>query len=90
MKREMEFCCGSGKAGYFEEAQYPAADGRYRYMPYRSGSHYLMCKGVREKGRAKCSYEENGVRTYFVVVGIPEYGVLELREFRRSDAEGGR
>ena len=83
VKREMEFYYNAGRVGYFEEEQYPAADGRYRYMPYRSGSHYAMGQLARKKGRAECNYELDGIKTYFAVVGIPEYGVLELREFRR-------
>ena len=89
VKREMEFCCGGGKAGYFEEKQYPLKDGIYRYEPYRSMHHFRMCQLVREKGSAQCSIEIDGVKSYFDAVGIPAHGLLELKAFRPSRGTAG-
>src|SRR5262245_58114707 len=81
MTRDLEFTCGGGTAGRFDEPTFPRAPGRYKYEPYRSGSHYLLGMQLTTKGRAECEYVDEGRTVRFAVIGCPEYGVLELSDF---------
>jgi hypothetical protein len=80
MRRDF-FLLGGGAIGYFEEQEYPFADGRYRYMPYRGPGHLMMQRQVRNRETSQCYYEDNGRRVSFRVRECPEYGVLVLSNF---------
>ena len=75
---------GSGAVGSFEAHEYPRADGRYRYMPYRSYSHYAMHELLKTGGMPRCYFDTEEVRVVFSVRDCPEYGVLELYDFKSS------
>ena len=70
-----------GAVGHFEERQYPSAPGRYRYMPYRSSSHYFMGREFATKGHALCDFDDGDRMVEFTILSRPEYGVLELGDF---------
>jgi len=76
---------GAGAVGYFEESEYPRSDGRYRYMPYRSYSHYMMHEARKDGGIPRCYYDVGGIHVSFGVRDCPEYGVLELYDFKSSE-----
>jgi len=80
--RELEFSYEGMPVGYFEEAAYPTAPGRYRYMPYRGEGHYRMQAALRAGARPRCIF---GSSASFAVLECPEYGVLELVDFRCED-----
>jgi hypothetical protein len=67
--------------GIFMEAEWPREDGRYRYMPYRGLGHYRMQTRRREKGSARCYFDDGRERVCFTVADCPEYGVLVLVDF---------
>ena len=48
--RELDFMFEGGAVGYFEESEYPRDAGRYRYMPFRSYSHYAMHQARKDGG----------------------------------------
>ena len=81
---ELDFMFEGGPAGYFKEPEYPCCDGRYRYMPYRSYSHYAMHEVRKCGGIPRCYYDVGEVRVSFGVRDFPEYGVLELYDFKSS------
>jgi hypothetical protein len=81
---QLDFMFEGGPVGYFEESEYPRCDGRYRYMPYRSLSHYAMHELRRAGGVPRCHFDVGGVRVTFAVRDCPEYGVLELYDFQSS------
>jgi plasmid stability protein len=80
---KIEFSYDKGPVGCFQMSECPQKPGVYPYMPYRSGSHYLMHKNLRETGIAECTYVTNDGLVRFKVTGCPEYGRLELSDFRR-------
>jgi len=75
---------GAGPAGIFESGEPPRSDGRYRYMPYRSGSHHAMQCLLDDGKSARCYYESAGIRVSFSVRAFIEYGELDLYDFRTS------
>jgi hypothetical protein len=83
----LEFMFKGMPVGYFEEPEYPRRSGPYRYMPYRGPGHYQMQTQRREKGGVRCYYEVGSGRVSFAVLDCPEYGVLELADFK-AEAEG--
>ena len=78
----LDFRFNGMPVGYFEESEYPRQDGRYRYMPYRGPGHYQMQTERREKGHVRCYYTVGPERVSFAVLDCPEYGCLELGDFR--------
>jgi hypothetical protein len=70
--------------GRFEESDYPRTPGRYRYEPFRGPGHYKMQTFLRGGGKPRCYYNEGINRVYFTVNDCPEYGVLDLRDFRTT------
>lgn len=76
-----EFMFECMPVGFFEESDFPARDGTYRYMPYRGLGHYRMVISLKETGMARCSYHRGSEWIGFVVRSRPEYGVLELVDF---------
>jgi hypothetical protein len=82
-----EFSYKGMPVGLFEEEGYPTAPGRYRYMPYRGSGHYEMQTALKEGSRPRCSIRTRNREVSFAVSACPEYGVLELVEFR--DEDGG-
>jgi hypothetical protein len=73
-----EFSHNGVVAGYFDQGVMPSTPGRYRYMPYRSAGHYCVCLESRSGGHPVCTLVANEQALSFIVVGIPEYGVLEI------------
>ena len=67
--------------GYFEESEYPRQNGRYRYMPYRGPGHYQMQTEIKNQA-VRCYYTVGSEQCSFAVLDCPEYGVLELGDFR--------
>lgn len=59
----------------------PIKDGTYTYEPYRSLGHYEMHQTLERTGNAKCCYYTKNQVVEFSVVGFPEYGKLELKNF---------
>lgn len=45
-----------GDVGYFLTDEFPSAAGIYRYMPFRSPSHYRMHQLLRERRTVTCWY----------------------------------
>ena len=86
--QELDFMFNGGPVGYFEESGYPRSAGRYRYMPYRSYSHYAMHEARKGGDTPRCYYDAEGVRVSFAVRNVPEYGVLELDDFESSPKAG--
>jgi hypothetical protein len=80
----MEETLDISSVGEFEEWERPRSDGRYRYMPFRSRSHFILQAHLRAGRQPRCHYDEGDVRVSFTVSSCPEYGVLELRDFARS------
>jgi hypothetical protein len=76
-----------GAVGCFEGVEHPHRDGRYRYVPYRSYSHYAMQEALRYGSVPRCHYDFEDVRVSFAVRGCPEYGVLELYDFKSSEKD---
>lgn len=59
----------------------PRQDGRHRYEPYRGEGHYRLATLLRRGSAQRCYYDVGEQRFFFTVIGLPEYGVLELSEF---------
>ena len=89
MTESLVFRFNGKPVGYFETPEYPSVPGRYRYMPFRGVGHYEMHQELRANGRALCYFNEGGSRVSFEVAGAPEEGVLDLRDFTRSDSTEG-
>jgi hypothetical protein len=79
---KLEFFFRGGRVGVFQIAEFPFEPGVFPYMPYRSGSHYAMHGALRESGFAECSYVTKDGIVRFKVTGHPEYGRLELGDFK--------
>lgn len=73
--------------GTLEELRFPAGAGRFRYMPYRGPGHFDMCEAVKNKGTARCTFEQDGQPFDMVVDGIPEYGVLSVATVRQVSSQ---
>lgn len=82
---KFEFFFNGMRVGFFEETGFPTKPGRYRYMPYRSGGHYEMHKSRRAGLQPRCTLYIDDRVISFVVVDCPEYGMLELADFRGVD-----
>jgi hypothetical protein len=82
---ELEFSYEGMPVGYFEEAGYPTAPGRYRYMPYRGPGHSKMQTAMRAGSRPCCTFRTEGRVVSFVVVDCPGYGILESVDFRSEE-----
>jgi hypothetical protein len=78
---ERGFDFEGGAAGIFLDDGFPQFPGRYRYMPYRSGSHYRMGQRIQATGSAVCTYDDGGRRVRFTVRSCGEYGLLDLSDF---------
>ena len=76
----LEFKYSGGVAGAFEETAYPKKEGRYRYEPYRSGSHYKMITAIEVVGFAEIEFEDVGTLRRAKVT-LPEYGILDFLSF---------
>jgi len=59
---------GAGPVGIFESGEPPRSNGRCRYMPYRSGSHYVMHCLLDEGKSARCYYDREGSASPFPFV----------------------
>jgi hypothetical protein len=79
---EHDFMFEGMEVGIFQEL--PRSPGRYRYEPYRGPGHYEMQSRLRSGQSPRCYYDSGGVRVSFGVSVCPEYGVLELYDFERS------
>ncbi len=79
---KLEFYFRGGPVGIFQMLEFPRESGIYSYIPYRSGSHYLMHQTLQEFGCAECSYVTKDGLVRFQVSGCPEYGQLKLCDFQ--------
>jgi hypothetical protein len=84
----LEFYFEGGRVGFFQTTEFPREPGVYPYTPYRSGSHLRMHTKRCESGRAECSYMTDEGIVRFSVIGCPEYGRLELRDFKFGPGVG--
>jgi hypothetical protein len=82
-----EFFYKGMPVGFLEEEGHPTAPGRYRYMPYRGVGHYEMQTALKEGSRPRCSLGTSNRGVSFAVSASPEYGVLELVEFRDENGD---
>jgi hypothetical protein len=76
-----------GIVGYFKDGVCPQAPGRYRYIPCRSGAHYDMHVALRAGAHPRCTLRTRDRTISFAVIACPEYGILELAEFRDGDGD---
>jgi hypothetical protein len=83
LTRDLEFSFHGMPVGYFEESDYPRSGGCFRYMPYRGPGHYNMNKELA-RGPVQCSFNDGDSVYEFVVVSVPEYGVLLIEAVRRG------
>jgi hypothetical protein len=72
------------EVGFFEETKMPLAAGRFRYVPYRGPGHYKMQTQLRAGDNPNCYYDTKDAHVTFTVRDCPEYGVLELCDFKVS------
>jgi hypothetical protein len=87
MAHELDFEFNDGRVGYFEGTERPSASGVYRYMPYRSGSHYSLMIALRDGTCPRCSFTSHPAIS-FAVVRLVEYGILELADFVTESGDG--
>ena len=76
----------AGTVGIFE-GEPPHSDGRHRYIPCRSGSHYVMHRRLSDGKTPRCYYDMGAIRVSFSVRAFIEYGVLELCDFRTASLD---
>ena len=79
---KLEFYFRKGLVGIFQVSEFPSEPGVYPYMPYRSGAHHGMHLTLRESGFAECSLVTENGSVRFKVIGCPEYGQLQLSDFK--------
>ncbi len=79
---ELEFNLEGAEAVGLFEGEPPRADGHHRYLPYRSGSHWMMHSRLKDGDSPRCYYDMEGKRVSFSVRAFIEYGVLDLCDFR--------
>jgi hypothetical protein len=84
MDPEHDFYFDGTPVGAFEEPNMPLYPGRYRYGPYRGPGHYLVGVALKAGDHPRCYYDRAGIRISFSVSSIPEYGNIELCDFRLS------
>lgn len=82
---ELEFFYDGMEVSYFEESDYPQKNGKFRYMPYRGPGHYEMQTARANGIFPRCYYDEGRERIFFTVLDCPEYGILELATFERTN-----
>ena len=70
--------------GVLADTDGPRVPGRYGYMPYRGGGHYLMQTSLRSGGSPRCACQTEQENVEFTVRSCPEYGVLEIDEIQRT------
>jgi hypothetical protein len=79
--RQLVFSFAEGHVGYFEGIDaYPVAPGRYRYMPFRSLSHYKLGVECQLAGFARCSFAGPAGVVWFSVRATGEPGVLDVSD----------
>ena len=81
---ELAFFIDGVFAATFEEENFPEADGRYRYMPWRGPGHYDLATTMRAFGFARCFYEDGPDVVHFTARPDTEYGFLNLSDFQRT------
>ncbi len=89
LENNIDFHFEDGPAGCFEWPNVPTHDGIVEYMPYRSPSHYLMWNEVDENQFAQCDCVLDNKRISFRVVGLEEYGKLQVSNVQVQDADAG-
>ncbi len=70
--------------GAFAGEEYPEKPGQYRYEPYRSVGHMLMCSCLQDGGRPRCSFTQGDVRTTFAVVARPSADMIEIDDLAKE------
>lgn len=76
-----EFQFAGEPVGRFKDSIVPKSDGLYRYEPYRGLGHLHMHEQLKRVGFAQCNFLRMGSEVSFIVLGSPEYGVLDLSSF---------
>jgi hypothetical protein len=66
-----------GTVGTFEEEP-PLLPGDYRYMPFRSASHYKFGVLLHAGNTVKCYYDAEDRRIIFQVAAVPAYGHITV------------
>jgi hypothetical protein len=79
----LDFFMDGGGVGILD-TDGPREPGRYSYMPYRSVSHYSMCRLLRSGESPRCYCVTEREHVAFTVKSLPEYGVLELCDIERT------
>lgn len=79
-----DFFLDAMPVGVFEEASPPCSSGYYRYQAYRGPGHYEMQTRLKAGSTPRCYYHQGDARISFTVHSCPDYGTLELRDFKRS------
>jgi hypothetical protein len=72
-------------AGVFEGPDRPSTGGRYRYLPVRSGGHYLLHCALQSGQHPRCTFKALPDISFAVFAWV-EYGMLELSDFTVPDA----
>lgn len=73
-----EFEFAGEPVGLFKDGIVPTSDGLYRYEPYRGPGHLHLHEQLKRVGCAQCNFLHKGSIVSFIVLGCPEYGVLDL------------
>jgi hypothetical protein len=79
---ELDFFYRKMPVGFFQEAGFPKAPGRYRYMPYRGAGHYELGQALRRGEHCECASHAVNPLVTFRAVAIPAYGEIELDDFQ--------
>jgi len=84
VERELIFSIGNLEVGVFKERSYPETSGQYRYEPFRGPGHYELSTRLRAGTPTHCHYDIEFERVSFTVIACPEYGLIELTDFKRA------
>lgn len=78
---KLEFSFNGLEVGVFDEDDYPAAPGRYRFIPYRGTGLHQFATFLRTQNPATCVFRDGDSMIAFKVLSIPEYGLFETNGF---------
>lgn len=82
---EFEFAYEGRPVGYLQEANCPADEGHYRYVPYHGIGSFMLALAIRKGHHPRCTLL-NHPDVSFVVRSCPQYGVIELCDFAATAA----
>jgi hypothetical protein len=78
------FMYDDSTVGCFEESEYPAKSGEFKYSAFRGYGHYEMQMKLKESGNALCYYDLDKERVWFEVVNSNK-GIVKLTNFRQKN-----